>query len=134
MRARGKLRRPVSTAERRGWDRLPISIPFFVRGSKPSGEEFLEFATALNLSAGGLLLATRRYLDPGTQISLEIPVALVNKAQLPRSVSLLHATVLRCTPDRQYFLLGLQFDEPLLNNRSAENERSRSAGKVGSSK
>ena len=68
----------------------------------------------LNLSAGGVLLATRRYLDPGTQISLEIPVALVNKAQLPRSVSLLQATVLRCTADRQYFLLGLQFHEPLL--------------------
>ena len=80
----------------------------------PAGEEFLEFATALNLSAGGVLLAARRYLDPGTEISLEIPVALANKAQLPRSVSLLHATVLRCTADRQYFLLGLQFHEPLL--------------------
>ena len=109
------MRRPVSVTERRDWDRLPISIPFFVRGRKGSGEEFLEFATALNLSAGGVLLAARRFLEPGTQISLEIPVALVNKAQLPRSVSLLHATVLRCTADRQYFLLGLQFDEPLIS-------------------
>jgi PilZ domain-containing protein len=108
------VRRRESVAERRSWDRLPISIPFFVRGKRSSGEEFLEFATALNLSAGGVLLAARRYLDPGTQISLEIPVALVNKAQLPRSVSLLHATVLRCTADRQYFLLGLQFDSPLI--------------------
>ena len=108
------MRRPISVAERRDWDRLPISIPFFVRGRKLTGEDFLEFATALNLSAGGVLLATKRYLDPGTQISFEIPIALVNKAQLPRSVSLLHATVLRCTPDRQYFLLGLQFEEPLI--------------------
>ena len=108
------MRRPISVAERRDWDRLPISIPFFVRGRKLTGEDFLEFATALNLSAGGVLLATKHYLDPGTQISLEIPIALVNKAQLPRSVSLLHATVLRCTPDRQYFLLGLQFEEPLI--------------------
>lgn len=108
------MRRQVSVAERRDWDRLPISIPFFVRGRKNSGEEFLEFATALNLSAGGVLLAARRYLDPGTQISLEVPVALVNKAQLPRSVSLIHATVLRCIPDRQYFLLGLRFEEPLI--------------------
>jgi PilZ domain len=118
----------ASVADRRGWDRLPISIPFFVRGSKAGGEEFLEFATALNLSAGGLLLATRRYLEPGTQISLEIPVALLNKAQLPRSVSLLHATVLRCTPDRQYFLLGLQFEEPLLNQQTGlETGKSRSS-------
>jgi hypothetical protein len=108
------VRRPISVAERRAWVRLPISIPFFVRGKKVTGEDFLEFATALNLSAGGVLLATKRYLDPGTRISLEVPVALVNKAQLPRSVSLIQATVLRCTPDRQYFLLGLQFEKPLI--------------------
>ena len=129
------MRRTASVAERRDWDRLPISIPFFVRGSKPDGEEFLEFATALNLSAGGLLLATRRYLEPGSHISLEIPVALLNKAHLPRSVSLLHAIVLRCTPDRQYFLIGLQFEEPLLNHQpTLELARSRSAGKESSSK
>jgi hypothetical protein len=129
------VRRTASVAERRDWDRLPISIPFFVRGSKPDGEEFLEFATALNLSAGGLLLATRRYLEPGSHISLEIPVALLNKAHLPRSVSLLHAIVLRCTPDRQYFLIGLQFEEPLLNHQpTLELARSRPAGKESSSK
>ena len=125
------MRRTASVAERRGWDRLPISIPFFVRGKTPDGEEFLEFATALNLSAGGVLLATRRYLDPGTEISLEIPVALVNKAQLPRSVSLLRATVLRCTADRQYFLLGLQFHEPLLSSQTAwEVSKARPVGKL----
>jgi hypothetical protein len=115
------VRRTESVAERRGWERLPISIPFFVRGRDANGDEFLDFATALNLSAGGVLLAARRYLDPGTEISLEVPVALVNKAQLPRSVSLLHATVLRCTADRQYFLLGLQFHEPLLS-QTGENK------------
>ena len=108
------LPRIASVAERRDWDRLPIAIPFFVRGKKATGEEFLEFATALNLSAGGVLLATRRFLEPGAELSLEVTVALVNKAQLPRSVSLLHATVLRCTADRQYFLIGLQFKEPLI--------------------
>lgn len=107
--------RHTDKSERRKWDRLPISIPFFTRGNEPTGEEFLEFATALNFSAGGALLAIRRYLDPGMDIKLEIPVALINKAQLPRSVSLLHAKVLRCTPDRQYFLLGLEFQTPLLN-------------------
>ncbi len=100
---------------RRKWDRLPISIPIFVRANQDSGEELLEFATALNLSAGGALLACRKHVDPGTPVRLEIPVALANKAQLPRSLSLLHAKVLRCTPDRQYFLLGLEFRTPLLD-------------------
>lgn len=101
--------------ERRRWDRLPISVPFFIRADRENGDEWLEFATALNLSGGGALLASRRYLDPGTSVRLEIPVALVHKAQLPRSTSLLHARVLRCTPDRQYFLLGFEFKTPLLD-------------------
>lgn len=102
--------------ERRKWDRLPISVPFFMRGNRESGEQYLEFATALNVSAGGVLLATRRYLDPGSSVKLEIPVSLVNKAQLPRSISLLHARVLRCNADRQYFLMGLEFKTPLLKD------------------
>jgi hypothetical protein len=128
------MTRNVSKSERRGWDRLPLSIPFFVRGNKPNAEEFLEFATALNLSAGGILLATRRYLDPGTEISLEIPVALVNKAQLPRSVSLLHAKVLRCTPDRQYFLVGLEFAEPLLQAGSGPKSGPQTTEDAGSNR
>jgi PilZ domain-containing protein len=128
------VRRTASVDERRGWGRLPISIPFFVGGTKANGLEFFEFATALNLSANGLLLATRRYLDPGSQISLEIPLPLVSRAQLPRSVSLLHATVLRCASDHQYFLLGLQFQEPLLSPQSTEIKRRCARGKVASSK
>lgn len=105
--------------ERRAWDRLPISIPFFVRGSKPNAEEFLEFATALNVSATGALIAMRQYIEPGSSLTLEIPVALVNKAQLPHSVVVLHATVLRCTPERQCFLLGVRFCEPLVRESFA---------------
>jgi len=105
---------------RRKWDRLPISIPMFVRADKESGEELVEFATALNVSAGGALLASRKYLDPGTNVRLEIPVALANKAQLPRSISLLHAEVLRCMPERRYFLVALQFKTPLLGGAETE--------------
>jgi hypothetical protein len=99
---------------------LPISIPFFVRGRNRSGQESLEFATALNVSRGGMLLAMRRYLDPGTAISLEVPVALVHKARLPHSVFLLYATVMRCTRERDYFLLGLRFEEPLIDVPSTQ--------------
>ena len=97
-----------------------------MRGRKPTGEEFLEFATALNISAGGVLLATKQYLEPSTEISLEVPTALHHKAQLPRSISLLRATVLRCTAERGYFLLGLQFEKPLIA-ASSESENDLSA-------
>jgi c-di-GMP-binding flagellar brake protein YcgR len=105
---------PPSGAERRSCYRLPISIPFFMHGRKSSGEEFLEFPTAVNISAGGVLLVTKQYLEPSTQISLEVPIALVHKAHLPHSASLLDATVLRCTRERQYYLLGLEFKKPLI--------------------
>jgi hypothetical protein len=117
---------PVPGAERREWDRLPITIPFFMRGSKSTGEEFLDFAAALNVSAGGVLLATKRYLEPSTQTLLEVPIASATKAQLPHSISLLNATVLRCTLERKYFLLGLQFAKPLIA-ASAESENDLSA-------
>ena len=113
-RSESMVRPPASIPDRRESDRLPISIAFFVRGRNGSGQESLEFATALNVSGGGVLLAMRRKIEPGTGLSLEVPVSLANKAQLPRSISLLQATVLRCTPSRHCFLLGLQFEEPLI--------------------
>ena len=45
--------------ERRKWTRLPLAIPVFVRSRDGKGKEFLEFATALNVSAGGMLVAIR---------------------------------------------------------------------------
>jgi len=106
--------RTVSLPERRDWDRLPITIPFFVQGRKSTGEEFLEFAAALNLSAGGVLLATKRHLEPSTPISLEVPIASATKVQFHHRVWTREATVLRCNSERHYFLLGLQFMRPLI--------------------
>ena|ERR1035437_9967961 len=117
----------ASGAERREWDRLPISIPFFVRGSKSNGEKVLEFANALDISAGGVLLATQRYVEPNTHITLEVPTALASKAHLPHSVSRLEAMVLRCTPERQCFLLALQFDRPMIAGSSESEDDSSAA-------
>ena len=63
--------------ERREWARLPLAIPVFVRSRDGKGKEFLEFATALNVSAGGMLVAIRRILPAVAQIQLEIPSAPV---------------------------------------------------------
>ena len=63
--------------ERRKWSRLPLAIPVFVRGRDGKGKEFLEFATALNVSAGGMLVAIRRVLPAIAQVRLEIPSAPV---------------------------------------------------------
>ena len=105
--------RPVN--ERRKWIRLPLAIPVFVRSRDDKGKDFLEFATALNVSAGGMLVALRRVLPAIAQVRLEIPRAPVAAlALLPRSSRILRAKALRTTPAEGYYLLGLKFARPLL--------------------
>lgn len=101
--------------ERRKWTRLPLAIPVFVRSRDEKGKELLEFATALNVSAGGMLVAVRRLLPTSSQIELEIPSApLAAAAVLPRASRNLRAKALRATPIQGYCLLGLKFAKPLL--------------------
>lgn len=100
--------------ERRKWSRLPLAIPVFVRSRDGKGKEFLEFATALNVSAGGMLVAIRRVLPTVAQLRLEIPSAPVAAlAPLPRAARTLRAKTLRTTPAEGYYLLGLKFSQPL---------------------
>lgn len=107
-------RRPEK--ERRKWTRLPLAIPVFVRSRDEKGKEFLEFATALNISAGGALVAVRRSLPKAAQVLLEIPSApLAATAALPRAARTLRARATRITHAEGYHLLGLKFSRPLLN-------------------
>lgn len=101
-------------SERRKHQRLPLSIPVFVRGTDQEGKEFLEFATALNISAGGILLATRRNLPKSSNISLEIPVApLPPTTASSQSVRNLKARLVRVTHGDRCHLVGLRFSKPL---------------------
>ena len=102
--------------ERRKWPRLPLAIPVFVRARDGQGKEVLEFATALNVSAGGMLVAVRRILPALAQIRLEIPSAPVAAlALLPSASRALRAKALRTTPAEGFYLLGLKFSRPLLH-------------------
>jgi PilZ domain len=110
----GKRIMTKSGAERRKHQRLPLSIPVFVRGIDQEGKEFLEFATALNISAGGILLATRRNLPKSANLSLEIPVAPLPPSTVsPQSVRSLKAKLVRVTHGERCHLLGLRFSKPL---------------------
>src|SRR5579864_7934616 len=82
--------------ERRKWERLPLAIPVFVRSHDEKGKEFLEFATALNVSAGGMLVAVRRVLPAVAQLQLEIPSPPVAAlALMPRASRNLRAKTLQ---------------------------------------
>jgi hypothetical protein len=119
-----------SEKERRKWTRLPLAIPVFVRSRDEKGKEFLEFATALNVSAGGALIAVRRSLPKAAQVLLEIPSApLAAATGLPRAARTLRARAVRVSHSDGYHLLGLKFSRPLLNG--AYKPRA-SRGKLGS--
>jgi PilZ domain len=105
--------------ERRRWPRLPLAIPVFVRSGAETDKEFLEFATALNVSAGGMLVAVRRSIPSTAQVLLEIPSApLAALAALPRVARNLRAKVLRMQHGEGYNLVGLKFSRPLLNSHA----------------
>ena len=117
-----KTRNPA--AERRRWPRLPLAIPVFVRSSLERDKEFLEFATALNVSAGGMLLAVRHSLPHAAEISLEIPSAPVAAlTSLPHAARTLRAKVLRTQLGQTFHLVGLKFLRPLLNTRPASSQK-----------
>jgi hypothetical protein len=102
-------------AERRCWPRLPLAIPVFIRSYGQADKELLEFATALNVSAGGMLLAVRRSIPPSAQVSLEIPSApLATAAALPKVARNLRAKVLRMQHGEGYNLVALKFSRPLM--------------------
>jgi PilZ domain len=112
--------------ERRKWTRLPLAIPVFVRSRDDKGREFLEFATAVNVSAGGMLVAMRRSLAVSSQVLLEIPSApLAALASATSASRALRAKALRSKHAEGYFLLGLKFSRPLLNAPSADGTRKR---------
>jgi hypothetical protein len=91
----------------------------FVRSKDEKGKDFLEFATALNVSATGALVAVRRALPPSAQVLLEIPSAPIGTAKaLPQASRTLQARAVRVTYVEGYHLLGLKFSRPLLNHNS----------------
>jgi hypothetical protein len=100
----------------RKWPRLPIAIPVFVRSRDEKGKELLEFATALNISAGGALVAVRRSLPLSAQVLLEIPSApLAANNSLPKAARNLRARTLWITHADGYHLVGLRFAHPLVS-------------------
>jgi len=117
------------SVERRRWPRLPLAIPVFVRTRLEQDKEFLEFATALNVSAGGMLVAVRRSLPAMAEVSLEIPSApLAALASLPKASRTLRAKALRTEHAEAYNLVGLKFSRPLVNGRAKVRASRRKQG------
>ena len=110
--------------ERRKWHRLPLALPVFLRSVDGGGNESLEFATGLNVSAGGMLVASRRTLPMDSDALLEIPVAPfalpANTANVSRK---LLAKIVRVSHEEEFHLIGMRFELPLLDAVSKPKKR-----------
>jgi hypothetical protein len=108
------LKRSTYTREKRKWHRLPLALPVFLRSIGSDGKETLEFATGLNVSAGGILVATRRALALSMSTQLEIPVApFALPAKAPKTTRKLDAQIVRIVHGEEFHLLGMRFQQPL---------------------
>jgi len=85
----------------------------FVRGIDPLGKPFVDFATALNISAGGALLVLKQRLQPKVPVSLEIPVGLLPQTLMPKVVQQIQARTLWIAAAEKSFMVGVQFVNPL---------------------
>jgi hypothetical protein len=106
--------RSISNREERKWARLNLAIPVFVRSCDGDGKDSLEFATAINISPGGALVAVRRPLPQSAVVSLEIPSAPIGPTSgLKSSSQVIRAKAVWITHLDAYHLLGLKFNRPL---------------------
>jgi hypothetical protein len=91
-------------------------MPLFVRSRSRDGKDFLEFATALNISASGALVALHGSLRPTAHVLVEIPVAPLPRAiPLPKRARRLRAKIARVIHADGYNLVALRFLQPLLS-------------------
>jgi len=98
----------------RKWARLHLAIPVFVRSTNGNGQDSLEFATAINISAGGALVVVRRSLPKSTTVSLEIPSPPIGpQSGLPNFSRIIRAKAVWVNHFDDYHLMGLKFSQPL---------------------
>jgi len=106
--------------EKRKWTRLQLAIPVFVRSLDENGKQSLEFATAVNISAGGALVVVRRSLAKSSPISLEIPSAPIGSTDgVNRSSRAIRARTVWVAHLDDYHLLGVKFIRPLSTDTAA---------------
>ena len=104
----------ASATERRGSGRLRLQMPMFLRGANQQGEEYLELAKTLDISATGALLACSRALRSNDLVSLTIPAPPPsNSGLVPAGNPPMQARVRRVIHAGEMNLFGVEFLKPI---------------------
>lgn len=100
--------------ERRRFQRIHLQVPLFIRGRDTHGEQFLELAKTLNISALGALLTCQRSLITNEIITLTIPApSLTSSALVPAGMAPIQARVKRQKEAGDVHLVGVEFLKPI---------------------
>jgi hypothetical protein len=97
----------------RRWQRLAIAFPIFVHGTDADGRSILEFGTALNVSAGGALIAVKR-VPSDREVIIEMPVPPGFVSHGPTSHRMIESRIVRSQAGAHHTYIGLEFKRPLI--------------------
>jgi PilZ domain len=116
--------------DQRKYPRLALAIPVFLRNYAGSAGDPVEFASVIDVSAGGMLVVSRRSRQIASHLLLEIPVApLAGVAVLPSASRCFQGRVVRSLARDGYHLLAIKFSAPLGKPLAAARKRTRAIAK-----
>ncbi len=105
---------PPLDDERRRNQRIHLQIPLFIRGKDAHGEQFMELAKTLDISAIGAFVASPRPLTLNGFITLTIPAPSITSSGLvPAGMAPIQAKVRRQQEAGDVYLIGVEFLKPI---------------------
>jgi hypothetical protein len=100
--------------EHRRSKRIYLQVPLFVRGRDSHGEQFMELAKTLDISAIGAFVACPRAPKIGDIITLTVPApSIASSALVPAATPPIQAKVKRQQEVGDVYLMGVEFLEPI---------------------
>jgi len=100
--------------ERRRFQRIRLQVPLFIRGKDAYGEQFLELAKTLDISAIGAFITSPRPLAMNEVVTLTIPApSITSSALVPSGMPPLQAKVKRSQEAGDVQLIGVEFLKPI---------------------
>jgi c-di-GMP-binding flagellar brake protein YcgR len=105
---------PPLDEERRRYQRIRLQVPLFIRGKDAQGDQFMELAKTLDISAIGAFLASPRPLTLGGFITLTIPAPSITSSGLvPAGMAPIQARIRRQQEAGDVYLVGVEFLKPI---------------------
>lgn len=108
-----KLAVPLHDEHRR-FQRIRLQMPLFIRGRDAHGEQFMELAKTLDISAIGAFIACPRALSMHDIVTLTIPApSIISSGLIPSGMPPIQARVKRQQQAGEVHLVGVEFLKPI---------------------